>query len=233
MRKKKKNLRKLRSFLSKIYKFNESLKNFQISKQIFYLTTKISNFQKKYKDLYHSIKYKNFKYLEVYNSPQKKMNSFKDTYENLISIIESDNKDFMKEKELKELGSLLSKISKFNESLEDFESQEKYLSEPEISNFQKEHKDLYHNIKSKKFRYVKKSEIPLKEVNSFKDTYENLISIIESRNNDFMKEKERNELLLFLILFLFVIILLFFILFLFVIILLWKRRKKTKRKGTQ
>ena len=103
----------------------------------------------------------------------------------------------LKEKERNELLPFLSKISKFNESLEDFKSQEKYLSNYELCNFQKEHKDLYHNIKSKKFKYLKKLETPLKEINSFKNIYENLIPIIESRNNAFIKKelKNTNELL--------------------------------------
>ena len=96
------------------------------------------------------------------------------------------------DKQRQKLLPFLSKIAEFNVLLEKFKSQQKYLSNFEIFNFKKETEHFYNSIKTKKYKHLPNFDISIKQINSFKYTYEKITSILVSRNENFIDSEIEN-----------------------------------------
>lgn len=90
------------------------------------------------------------------------------------------------DRQRKELTPFLDKIAEFNELFEKFKSQPKYLSNFEIFNFKQQTEHYYNEIKSREYKHLPNFETSIKKINSFKHTYERIVSIITSRNENFI-----------------------------------------------
>ena len=92
----------------------------------------------------------------------------------------------------KELKPILSKIEEFNQLFNTLKLKRKYISSFEIFNFKNETKHIYNLIKTKKYKYPHKFESSIKKINTFKQTYESIESIINSRNENFIDSELKN-----------------------------------------
>ena len=92
----------------------------------------------------------------------------------------------------KELKPILSKIEEFNQLFNTLKLKRKYISSFEIFNFKNETKHIYNLIKTKKYKYPHKFESSIKKINTFRQTYESIESIINSRNENFIDSELKN-----------------------------------------
>jgi DNA helicase-4 len=89
----------------------------------------------------------------------------------------------------KEILPYLSQIIEFDNLFKEFKSKQKYLSNFENFNFKEETKHLFYSLKSKKYTHLPNFENEIKQVNSFINTYENLDSLLASRNKKYIENE--------------------------------------------